>query len=130
MKRDRVDFGQWLRRAIADAGTNQSALSRRIGVSTASINRWVNNERIPQASNFEPLARGLGLTKDEVMAAAGVVDARSARVGPRARLFDLLEWLPDQEIEVILAFSEFQVQRARESMRPVTRDRNSCNDEE
>lgn len=129
MNRNREDFGVWLRRAIAAAGTNQSALSRRIGVSTASVNRWVNNERIPTAANYELLARELGVTKDEVMAAAGVLNTESARVGPRARLHELIAWLPDQEVEVILAFSEFRAQRVRDSSRSITSARNSCTDD-
>lgn len=110
-------FGTWLMAALAERGLNQSQLARRIGVATGTVNRWVNEGRRPASTAFETLARELGVSVDEVMLAAGVLEEESARIGPRARLADLISWLPDQEIEAVLAFAEFRAERARSAMR-------------
>jgi len=52
-----------------------------------------------------------------MMLAAGVIEVERARIGPRARLLDLISWLPDQEVEAVLAFAEFRGERARSAMR-------------
>ena len=57
------------------------------------------------------------MSVDEVMLAAGVIEVERARIGPRARLLDLISWLPDQEVEAVLAFAEFRGERARSAMR-------------
>lgn len=110
-------FGVWLTAALAERGINQSQFARRIGVATGTVNRWINEGRRPAAPAYEPIARELGTSVDEVMQAAGVLVEESARVGPRARLADLISWLPDQEIEAVLAFAEFRAERSRSSMR-------------
>lgn len=116
---EQESFGMWLAEAIENRGLNQSELARRIGVANGTVNRWINEGRIPQASAYEPLARELGVSVDEVMMAAGVMEEDRARVGPRARLLDLISWLPDQEIEAVLAFAEFRGERARASVKRI-----------
>src|SRR5690606_6390459 len=111
------DFGRWRAAALSERGMNQSQLARRINVATGTVNRWINEGRTPAASSLEPIARELGVSVDEVMLAAGVMEEDRARIGPRARLADLISWLPDQEIEAVLAFAEFRAERARSSMR-------------
>jgi len=111
------DFGTWLAAALERRGLNQSQLARRLGVATGTVNRWVNEGRRPASSAFEGLARELGVSVDEVMLAAGVIEVERARIGPRARLLDLISWLPDQEVEAVLAFAEFRGERARSAMR-------------
>jgi len=114
-------FGKWLADALQERRLNQSEFARRIGVSYGTVNRWIREGRIPQPATYEPMARELGVSVDEVMTAAGVMDEGHARVGPRARLADLISWLPDQEIEAVLAFAEFRAERARASMRSTNR---------
>jgi transcriptional regulator with XRE-family HTH domain len=120
MMNNGAGFGTWLAGMLAERGLSQSKLARDIGVATGTVNRWVNEGRRPNASVMEPIARSLGLSVDEVMLAAGVLEPESARVGPRARLLDLISWLPDQEVAAVLAFAEFRAERARSSMRSLT----------
>ena len=114
-------FGDWLARTLRERGKNQSQLARAIGVATGTVNRWINENRTPQAASIEPIARELGVSVDEVMLAAGIMEEDRARVGPRARLLDLVSWLPDQEVEAVLAFAEFRAERARAAMRSRSR---------
>src|SRR5690606_9052362 len=111
------DFGEWLAAALSERGMNQSQLARRINVATGTVNRWINEGRTPAASSLEPIARELGVSVDEVMLAAGVMEEDRARIGPRARLADLRSWLPAPALAAVLAFSALRAERAR-STRP------------
>lgn len=125
MSNNEVPFGEWLRAQLAERGMSQSAFARAMGTSVATPNRWINEGREPNATNIPLIARALDLSVDEVMIAAGVMPESEARVGPRARLLNILTWLPDQEVETVLAFAEHRADAARRSMRLRKRDTNS-----
>lgn len=124
-----VNFGVWLREMLDERGLNQSSLSRIMDISVTTINRWINDGRIPRPHMFQPLAQALNVSVDEVMVAAGVMSEGHARVGARARLLDLISWLPDQEIETVLAFTEFRAARVRASMRSESKEMRSMADD-
>lgn len=119
------DFGAWLAPQLAAKDISQSALARRVGVATGTVGRWINEGRKPLPRTIEPIAQALGVSVDEVLTAAGMLTEDNARVGPRARLLDLIRWLPDQEVEAVLAFAEFRADRARASMRLANSTRTS-----
>lgn len=112
-----VLFGEWLREQLALRDLSQSAFARSMGIAVATVSRWINDGREPSSTNIPLIARALDLSVDEVMLAAGVLPESEARVGPRARLLNILTWLPDHEVEAVLSFAEHRADAARRAMR-------------
>lgn len=110
-------FATWLERELKARRITQATLAHQIGVHPGTVSRWVAEERIPRAGILEQIALVLGLPVDDVLVAAGVLSEDRARVGPRARLMDLIHRLPDEETATVLAFVEFRMQQYRQAMR-------------
>lgn len=80
-----TQFGIWLARVMEDRGiASQSELGRRLGVSHATVNRWMSGVTRPDYDQVEDLARVLEVSRQEVYQALGVLpksdDPRLARV--------------------------------------------------
>lgn len=61
-----------LKTLIDDAGTNQRALSKRIGLSERTLNDWVAHKKIPRLDNALTLARALGVSVKTLSASLGL----------------------------------------------------------
>lgn len=121
---ERQGFAGWLAARLAERHMTQAELARQLNVQPATVNRWLREFRQPDPRSVEELALVFGLPVDEVMVVAGVLSGERARVGPRARLMDLIARLPDAEVTTVLAFAEFRMEQYRQLIR-VTRARNT-----
>jgi transcriptional regulator with XRE-family HTH domain len=63
-------FGQWLRAEIAAARMSQGEFADRVGVSGATVSRWVKG-RVPDGVYIDPIARALSLDYDDLAERAG-----------------------------------------------------------
>lgn len=59
-KKEEKDFIKKLRLAMLEKGFNQSSLARKLGVSHASVNAWLNAKANPSLAMLEKIARALG----------------------------------------------------------------------
>lgn len=110
-------FGDWLGARLAERHMTQAELARQLGVQPATVNRWLREHRQPDPRSVEGVALAFGVPVDEVMVIAGVISEERARVGPRARLMDLIARLPDEEVTTVLAFAEFRTEQYRQAIR-------------
>lgn len=92
-------FGQWLQRQVQRRQWSQAELSRRAGVSGTSISHWIAGRTIPDTESCDKLAEALFLSRDEVMARAGlrpVEHEDSEVVREFMGLLRRIDWTPDR----------------------------------
>lgn len=86
-------FGDWLRAQLANHGLTMTELAERMGVSQASVSRWISNQRHPEHDSLERLAVILDVPVDVVLERAG------RRRFPDERIAALLEEQASIEVE-------------------------------
>lgn len=60
-------FGNTLKRMRTRAGFSQRGLARHLGLSPNAVQRWENNEVLPQAGRIREIATALGVTQTELL---------------------------------------------------------------
>lgn len=67
-------FGLWLDKTITERGLgSQSELARRLYVSHATVNRWMNGVTLPDYNQVAAIARVLGVSRHEVLTELGIL---------------------------------------------------------
>ncbi|MEU9597191.1 helix-turn-helix domain-containing protein [Streptomyces sp. NPDC001212] len=93
------DFAQLLARLRDTYGVTDSEISRRIGVSTATVNHWTHRRRAPKRDSLQALAAAFPkFTEDEIFAAAGRETPGPLSPDGEARVIELWrELTPEQQ---------------------------------
>lgn len=66
-------FGRWLQRQLETRGWRQSELARRTGINTGAVSRWISGKARIRPESCLLVAEALGVSPEEVLAAAGYV---------------------------------------------------------
>jgi transcriptional regulator with XRE-family HTH domain len=66
-------FPTYLKKHRKAAGLSMEELAEAVGVAKSMIHYWETGANLPRASHLEPLARALGVSYEDVFAAAGYV---------------------------------------------------------
>ena len=62
-----MTMGDTIRKYRKQLGLTQEEMARRLGVTTPAVNKWENNNTLPDVALLAPLARLLGITTDELL---------------------------------------------------------------
>ena len=60
-------IGDVIRKYRKKAGMTQEEMASRLGVTTPAVNKWENNNTLPDVALLSPIARLLGITTDELL---------------------------------------------------------------
>lgn len=60
-------IGDVIRKYRKKAGITQEEMANRLGVTTPAVNKWENNNTLPDVALLAPIARLLGITTDELL---------------------------------------------------------------
>jgi transcriptional regulator with XRE-family HTH domain len=66
-----VEFGEWLRIQLRQRGETMTAFGNLVGVTDATVSRWISGQRRPDVASTQKIARVLHLPTDLVMEMAG-----------------------------------------------------------
>jgi transcriptional regulator with XRE-family HTH domain len=66
-----VEFGEWLRIQLRQRGETMTAFANLVGVTDATVSRWISGQRRPDVASTQKIARVLHLPTDLVMEMAG-----------------------------------------------------------
>lgn len=92
------DLAQLLVRLKDVYDVNDSEISRRIGVSTGTVNHWIHRRRTPGRENLEALAREFPkISRDEIFAAAGRESPGPLSPDSEARILELWRGLTEEQ---------------------------------
>ncbi|WIC88838.1 helix-turn-helix DNA binding domain protein [Streptomyces phage OnionKnight] len=93
------DFAQLLARLRDTYGVTDSEISRRLGVSTGTVNHWTHRRRAPKRDNLQALAREFPkFSEEEIFAAAGRETPGPLSPDAEARVIELWRDLtPEQQ---------------------------------
>jgi transcriptional regulator with XRE-family HTH domain len=78
-------FAAWLAAAMRRAGLDidsqqgggRAVLAEEIGVSRSTVTRWLQGQTLPSPDQFEPLARALDTSVEDVLVGGGIVSVES-----------------------------------------------------
>lgn len=88
-------FGAWLKRQMVRREWNQTDLAERVGVSDASVSRWLADRVVPDPASCDAIAAALLIGVDDVLSAAGhrPKELRSNDVGDQlAAMIKRVKW--------------------------------------
>lgn len=93
----RAQFAPWLRRQLQRRGWNAAELSRRTGLASGTISRWLNGQRTPRdGEHIHLLAQALALHQDEILERLemrdGTADHMSLAVRRLSPVIDRYDW--------------------------------------
>jgi len=60
-------FGDTLKRLRESAGISQRGLARQLDISPSAVQRWENNEVLPQSGRIKEISSALGVTQTELL---------------------------------------------------------------
>jgi len=60
-------IGEVIRKYRKDSGMTQEEMANRLGVTAPAVNKWENNNTLPDVALLAPIARLLGITTDELL---------------------------------------------------------------
>lgn len=60
-------IGDVIRKYRKDAGMTQEEMANRLGVTAPAVNKWENNNSLPDVALLAPIARLLGISTDELL---------------------------------------------------------------
>jgi transcriptional regulator with XRE-family HTH domain len=69
-----MSFGKTLAGLREKAGLTQDQLSKKAGVSIDTLRRWEQGRNLPRADDALRLAKGLGVSLDELVLSEDVID--------------------------------------------------------
>lgn len=84
-----------------DPDLNQARLADLVGVSEATVARWLNGKRTPLMESLKKLADALGVQVSEL-----VEEAQTPRTRVQERMLDLFQQLPEAEQEAFVLLLE------------------------
>lgn len=100
-----IEFGRRLGRILSEKGLNQVELAEKVGVSHASVNRWIAGKDFPRYGKLKKLIRILGVTPTELLGDFPSVSIVQADIKPldKEQFLAALEkeGLPPEVIEII-----------------------------
>lgn len=123
MDRDRAegesgeDLSQLIRRVMSERTIAQRDVARLTGIHESTISAWIRRtrgSRRPRPEYMEMLADGLGLTRDEVYAAAGRTVPGRLTPDAEARVLAIFRDLTAEQQRMF----ELQMEAVREGNRP------------
>jgi transcriptional regulator with XRE-family HTH domain len=107
---DTRGFAAWLVPMMRDVGiTSQADLARRLGMSEATVSRWLSGAAIPGYDDIAELARVLGVDRGVIYEAAGVIPVRDAE--QLADLLSVWETLSEDERQTLSDLGRVMVRR-------------------
>lgn len=68
-----MTFGQRLKKCLDDVGMTQKALAKKVGSTEVTINRYVNDQRIPKATDLAYISQALDVSCDYLL---GIVECK------------------------------------------------------
>ena len=60
-------IGEVIRKYRKEAGITQEEMAKRLGVTTPAVNKWENNNTMPDVTLLAPIARLLNITTDTLL---------------------------------------------------------------
>ena len=60
-------LGRNIKRALERQGKSQSDFAKEVGITEASLSRYINNVRVPRATVLQKIAYALGVTTDQLL---------------------------------------------------------------
>jgi transcriptional regulator with XRE-family HTH domain len=66
-----MEFGEWLRTQLRQRGETMAAFADLVGVTAATVSRWISGQRRPDVASTQKIARVLQLPTELVMEMAG-----------------------------------------------------------
>lgn len=69
---DAQTFGEWLKHQLARRQISQAEFARRTGVTATAVSLWLADKRKPDALSCDKIAEALFVSRDEVLARAGL----------------------------------------------------------
>ena len=63
----RLLMGEVIRKYRKEAGITQEEMAKRLGVTTPAVNKWENNNTMPDVALLAPIARLLNITTDTLL---------------------------------------------------------------
>ena len=93
---------------------SQREMARVCGVSHKVINMIVHDNHIPMASTLRRIETGLGLKRNELLIAAGYIDAPTPNAPQIDRIVSILENLEWEDVQEVIQYIQFRyLQKAR-----------------
>jgi transcriptional regulator with XRE-family HTH domain len=107
---DHRGFKRWLEMEMLRAGVgSQSDLGERIGVSGATVSRWMSGGSVPGYDDLAAIATVLGVGRRAVYEAAGLVPTRTP--GELATIYAIWETLTEVERQTLADIGRVLVSR-------------------
>jgi transcriptional regulator with XRE-family HTH domain len=66
------EFADWLKQQLIRRQWSQAVFARRAGVTDTAVSLWVSGKRLPDAESCDKIAEALFVSRDEVLARAGL----------------------------------------------------------
>jgi len=86
-----ASFGHWLERHITRMNTNVVGLAGKVGVSHATISKWIAGSMMPSVGNIRRLANVLSVPVEEVYIALGIIKPREDLTDDQREFLYLLD---------------------------------------
>lgn len=107
---DTRGFAAWLLPMMRDVGiTSQADLARRLGMSEATVSRWLSGSAVPGYDDIAELARVLGVDRRAIYEAAGLVPMHDAE--ELGELLSVWETLSEEERQMLSDLGRVMVRR-------------------
>lgn len=93
------NFGAWLQKQLNRRQWTQTELAKRAGVGQTTVSAWLRGARLPDALSCDKIADALFLSRDEVLARAGLRPVEhddSDLVRELTELLRRIDWTPDR----------------------------------
>lgn len=100
------NFASWLDQQMTTRNYTDSDMARRAGVTRQMVGKWRRGHDRPSPASASKLAEVLGLNPLDVMAEAGHTSGTDPA---RARLGDLLRYVPDERLRELETFIRFLI---------------------
>jgi transcriptional regulator with XRE-family HTH domain len=68
---DHIEFARWVRSQLRRREWTEADLTRRLGVSTGAVSRWMRGDRRPSTHSCDLIADAFGVDTDLVLSLAG-----------------------------------------------------------
>ena len=107
----RVAWQRWITDTLDETGMTQASLARKLGTSRSIVSQWIHDGMLPRPVSCRKLADVLGISVQEVMAAAGWLqqldDDREALIG-------LVRDLPESQLDAARSYFTYLLTKREE----------------
>ena len=109
----KTDFPKWLNEQLEQRDMKPADLSRKSGLDSAVVSNLMNSKRNPGIRTCKAIARGLEISEDEVLRAAGLLQSNSDDDPAVKAVVTILREMRQEDVENILEYVRLQRRLSR-----------------